>query len=186
MKMVPGGTFYNSSTWNHTWSFWFHSSFSPSASDGPSISPGNLPESPTGLHPMVPSPVATTAPPVNLLNHHSTYRRPQGHQGPFSPQRPHYPGDGGGLGSWSGSWSGSRPNFSTVREQDATPPPSESSSTAAPATSAVSTEANADDRNQRRKRRSGRDEEETTTSTITTTTITTTVQSPGESCGSSS
>lgn len=151
----------------------FHCPFlPPSASDGPSVSLGNLPDSPAGLYPTttqdtVRSPVATTAPPVNLLNHHSAYRRPR--QGPFSPQHPNEPGDGGGPSSWSGF----KPTISALLAGYGTTPPGESSSTATP-----------EQNHRRKRRRSGHEEEETTTitTTITTTTITTTtMQSPGES-----
>lgn len=131
VEKVPAGTKHGSS-WNHCWvplaPFSFPLLSSPPASDGPSISTRNLPESPTGLYPSstqdtVRSPVsvATTALPLNLLYHHSEYRRPEDHQGPSSLHQPSDPG--AGPGTISPALQGRR---SGLDEKDTTPPTGQS------------------------------------------------------------
>lgn len=128
-------------------------------------------------------PIATTAPPINVLNHHHPLHRDPGrHQALYSR----------GPESQSGSspTSSSLQDASDQRAADSRrtlvvqPPPAKFTSTPTntppevphPATVASSAvEAAKESRDPRL------DEEETTTTTITTTTIITTMQSPGKS-----
>lgn len=159
-QVIPGPDQGSSRTWREPLVPSHRLLSRPPASEGRSTSPGILPEGLAGpsrstTRDAVRSPVATTAPPPDLLNHHPIYPRPPDPQGPLSPHHPDYPGDSGGHRSWSSSWSSSKPT------SGGKPSP------AAPTTSLVLADAN-------------REEEEMTTSIITTTTVTTT-QSPGES-----
>lgn len=185
----------------------FHS---PTASEhGPSITPGDHHESGASLYPTTQDtgrrlPAATTAPPVNILNHHPLYRNPPRHPGLISPHgQLSYFEDGGG----SISRPGSQPTFSTSLDSSGkrasdestersnmqtalvmkasaaafhthTPVPATSVSMKNPEHAASIHSAAAAGREKKDMRP---DEEETTTSTITTTTIITTMQSPGES-----
>lgn len=69
---------------------------------GLSITRGSPPESGTSLYPTTQDtgrrlPVVTTAPPLNIPNHHPLYRSPPQHQALLSPHsQPHYLEDSGG------------------------------------------------------------------------------------------
>lgn len=134
--------------------------------------------------------MATTAPPVNILNHHPLYRNPPRHPAPLGPDRqPGFFKDGGGSSSRTGS---SQPTFSPLpdSEESAEMYHAHQASAAVshvntpiPATSGGPGRAAVRQNAEPGPKQSGRpssDEEETTTSTITTTTIITTMQSPGE------
>lgn len=83
--------------------------------DGLSITPGGPPESRASLCPTTQDtgrrlPVVSTAPPVNVPNHHPLYRNPPQHQAPLGPHgQPNYFEDSGG----SSSHPSSQPTFST-------------------------------------------------------------------------
>lgn len=149
--------------------------------------------------------MATTAPPVNVLNHHPLYRNPGRHQALMGPHRQAgYFEDSGG----SNTRSSSQPTFSPSRDssyQRASGKSTESSNvqtTLVLQPSAATSNANAPvstttavlkvpQRTTFTPSAAGGnkdlrpDEEETTTSTITTTTVITTMQSPGKSAVSS-
>lgn len=167
---------------------------------GLSITPGVHPDGGASLYPTTQDsgrrhPVATTAPPVNILNHHPLYRNPPRHPAPLGPDRqPGFFKDGGGSSSRTGS---SQPTFSPLPDSEESTEmyhahqasASSHTNTPIPATSggpgraAVTLSAAARQNAEpglKQNGRPGSDEEETTTSTITTTTIITTMQSPGE------
>lgn len=79
--------------------------------DGPPITPGGPPESGASLYPTTQDtgrrlPVVTTAPPINVPNHHPLYRNPTQHQVPLGPHsQPSYFEDS--------RLSSSRPTYST-------------------------------------------------------------------------
>lgn len=175
---------------------------------GLSITPADHQESGAGLHPTTQEtgrrlPVATTAPPVNVLNHHPLYRDPGRHQALMGPHR-----QAGYFEDSGGSYTRSKPTFSPSQDssdQKASGKSTESSNvqttlvlqpSAATSNAPVSTttavpvvvvpqrttfapSAAGGNKDLRP------DEEETTTSTITTTTVITTMQSPGKSVVSS-
>lgn len=177
---------------------------------GLSITPADHQESGAGLHPTTQEtgrrlPVATTAPPVDVLNHHPLYRDPGRHQALMGPHRQAgYFEDSGG----SNTQSISKPTFSPSRDssdQRASGKSTESSNvqtTLVVQPSAATSNANTPvstttavlkipQRTTFAPSAAGGnkdlrpDEEETTTSTITTTTVITTMQSPGKSAVSS-
>lgn len=173
---------------------------------GLSITPGDHQESGASLYPTTQDtgrrlPVATTAPSINVLNHHPLYRNPPRHQAPLGPHsHPNYFEDSGG----SSSRPGSQPTFSTSLDSSDKRASDESAestnmqttlvmqasashaNTPVPATSAVLKDPERaaiipSAATAARENKDVRpDEEETTTSTITTTTIITTMRSPGE------
>nr|XP_020496633.1 seizure protein 6 homolog isoform X1 [Labrus bergylta] len=175
--------------------------------DALSITPGVPQESRSGLYPTTQDsggrpPVVTTAPPVNVLNHHPVYRNPHQQHDLLNPRgQPNYFEDSGG----------STPPPKTLQASDVTTEssdvrttvvmhtsaPAAHSSSHVPVTSEVlkdsehtemspSSSPAAGEEDEARKNQTGpqqtvrpsRDEEETTTTTITTTTIITTMQSP--------
>lgn len=149
--------------------------------------------------------MATTAPPVDVLNHHPLYRDPGRHQALVGPRRQAgYFEDSGG----SDTQSSPKPTFfpsrdssdqrasgkSTERSSVQTTLVVQPSAATANANTPVSTTTAALKIPQRtafapsaagRNKDLRPDEEETTTSTITTTTVITTMQSPGKSAVSS-
>ncbi|XP_051814110.1 seizure protein 6 [Acanthochromis polyacanthus] len=172
--------------------------------DSTSITSGGPPESGANLYPTTQNtgrmlPTITTAPPINVPNHHPLYRNPPQHQAPLGPHgQSHYFEDSGGS-TFSKMPSGTPLDknnkisldksaessnmqathtmhaLTTAFHSDTHVPVSSTvlkdpeHSTIIPATATFAREIAI---------RPGRDEEETTTTTITTTTIITTMQSP--------
>ncbi|XP_005750412.1 seizure protein 6 homolog isoform X2 [Pundamilia nyererei] len=170
--------------------------------DSLSITPGGIPN----LYPTTQDtdrrlPVVTTAPPINILNHHPLYRNPpqnQVHPGPRG-QAKYLEDSGGSSSQLSTSPSRRTLDNSDERISDETPESSNMQATLSihalattslssallPVTGRVlkgpkhSTIMTSSDTAAREKvAGAGSDEEETTTTTITTTTIITTMQSP--------
>lgn len=176
-------------------------SLSPTAAEPAfSVTPGEHPERRAGLYPATTqetgrSPVVTTSPPINILNHHLLYRSPPRYKDPLSPHESSSFEDSGG----SSSQRISQPSFSTSPENNGKtasdenfkiPVPLRRSVLKDPERSAIvpaAASAASDDENMKPDEpglkgniKPGSDEEEMTTSIITTTTITTTMQSPGQ------
>lgn len=173
--------------------------FVAASEHGLPITPADHQESGAGLHPTTQEtgrrfPVATTAPPVDVLNHHPLYRDPGRHR-----QTGYFEDSGGSNTQYS-----SKPTFSPSRDSSAQRASGKSTespniqTTVAVQPSAATSKANTPvltttavlkipQRTTFAPSAAGGnkdlrpDEEETTTSTITTTTVITTMQSPGKS-----
>lgn len=159
---------------------------------GLSITPGVHPDGGDSLYPTTQDsgrrhPVATTAPSINILNHHPLYRNPPRYLVPLGPDRqPGFFKDSEGSSSRTGS---SQPTFSALLDDsDASEESTEmyqahqASAAISHANTPIPTTSGAPGRAvvTLSAGRTGSNEEETTTSTITTTTIITTMPSPGE------
>uniref|UniRef100_A0A3B5A2A6 Seizure related 6 homolog n=1 Tax=Stegastes partitus TaxID=144197 RepID=A0A3B5A2A6_9TELE len=176
--------------------------------DSPSITPRGTPESGANLYPTTQDtgrrlPMITTAPPINVPNHHPLYRNPPQHQAPLGPHgQSHYFEDSGGPNSqstFSKMPSGTPLDNSNKGASDQSAESSNMqatltmhalaaafhSNTHVPVSSTVLKDPehstvipSAATAARAKDVRPGSDEEETTTTTITTTTIITTMQSP--------
>lgn len=137
--------------------------------DGPQESGASL--FPSTQDPSRRAPVVTTAPPLNLPNHHTLYGSPPQPQSPVgSYSQLHYFQDSGGF----------RPTSQTPPASDRGSKTSSHDNTEKQTLGATSYSSYTDrtETGESLSLKPGNDEEETTTTTITTTTIITTMQSP--------
>lgn len=192
----------NQHPFNHIYYSLSFSAASGGSEDGLSITPGGHVESGASLYPTTQGtgrrlPVVTTAPPLNVPNHHPLYRNAPQHQALLSPHgQPYYFEDSGGSSSQPGfSTPPSRtpPDDGDKRASDESAESSNMHTTLVMHTLAATSHSNTpvqttsttttgtDVARQRQPGLKQNDEEETTTTTITTTTVITTMQSPGNS-----